>query len=117
MKPLCPGDRAYMISPKTGRKLRGIVPDYLMMSVRHEAGENALVPFQRRKTVIWVRRGDLRKLPPKAHKEGKAPRPCLSPLKRFIAETEERYRKGDITLIEAVKLINQFQQPKEKTLV
>ncbi len=61
MKPLLPGDRCYRLV--NGRRLRGEVADYLPMPTRGESGREALVPFRRRKAVVWIKRGELRKLP------------------------------------------------------
>ena len=64
MKPLHPGDRAYIL--QKGRRLRGRVGDYLYMPTRGAGGAaGVMVPFIRRKNVRWVRRDQLRKLPSK----------------------------------------------------
>jgi len=60
---LLPGDRCYLLV--NGRRLRGVVGDYLSLPTRGQSGRLALVPFQRGKTIRWVPRGDLRKLPAK----------------------------------------------------
>jgi len=46
-----------------GRRLRGVVGDYLPLPTRGQSGKLAMVPFQRGKTIRWVPRGALRKLP------------------------------------------------------
>ena len=48
-----------------GRRLRGVIGDHLPLPVRGQSGKLALLPFQRGKTIRWVPRGDLRKLPTK----------------------------------------------------
>ena len=63
MIPLLPGDRCYLLV--NGRRLRGVVGDHLQLSTRGQSGKAAMVPFQRGKTVRWVPRGELRKLPDK----------------------------------------------------
>ena len=61
MQPLKTGDKAYI--KVKGRKLRGVIADFLPMPTRGQAGKLAMVPFLRRKKVRWVPRGFLRKLP------------------------------------------------------
>ena len=63
MNPLLPGDRCYIVL--NGRRLRGVIGDYLPMRARGQVGKQAIVPFQRGKVIRWVPRGDLRKLPAK----------------------------------------------------
>ena len=63
MTSLQPGDRCYMLV--NGRRLRGVIGDHLPLPIRGESGPKAILPFQRGKTIRWVPRGDLRKLPGK----------------------------------------------------
>ena len=58
---LRPGDRCYLLV--NGRRLRGVVGDFLALPIRGQKGRQALVPFQRGMTIRWVTRGELRKLP------------------------------------------------------
>ena len=94
---LMPSDRCYRIV--NGLKLRGVVVDYLLMTTRGNSGNHALVPFQRRKNVVFVERGELRKLPGEAK---------VRPSKRqkLIAKLEAPVRAGEITLREAVNALN-----------
>lgn len=110
MTPLNPGDRCYMLSEK-GLKLRGVVPDYLMMKTWTKSGRKSMVPFQRngRKTVAWVKRGDLRKLPDLKDEEGKprAPRAKKpSPRDAIINHVDLLYRSSVLTITQAIHIID-----------
>lgn len=62
-KTLLAGDRVYFV--QNGLKLRARVADYLPLKTR---GEEPVVPVIRRKTCVWKKRSELRKLPErKAH--------------------------------------------------
>jgi len=96
--PLKPGDRCSRLV--NGRKLKGVIVDFIAMPIRGESGNKARVPFKRRKNIVWVLRGELRKLPERPQNVTR-----LTPKQKLVQHLESKVKTGEMSLRQAAEAL------------
>ena len=93
---LLPGDRCYIKSP-SGRRMRGVVADFIPMAIRGESGTAKMIPFRRNngKVVMWVTRKELRKLPARSSNTKFSKKTaCINRIDDAVKQNKLTFRQG-----------------------